>query len=292
LNLVLQTVDVDRIRQCKFKVVLDSNHGAGVVLGRELLEHLNCDWRIFGETPDGNYEHEPEPTAENLRVTLDRLAPLTVDVAFCQDPDADRLAIIDETHRYIGEEYTLAITLDHALRRLHGPVVVNCSTSRMSADIARRHGVEFTLSAVGEANVSQAMIETKAVYGGEGNGGPIDPRVGYVRDSFVAIAQILDAMAITNQTISQLVANIPRYEIYKTKINVDRSGVTEMLDRLEKQFPNAAVSRLDGLRLDWPGQWLLVRPSNTEPIVRAIAEAKTLEAAKQLCAAAAQAVTR
>jgi phosphomannomutase len=201
------------------------------------------------------------------------------------------LAIIDEHHSYIGEEYTLALTLNHALAKRCGPVVINCSSSRMSADIAARYGCPIHMSAVGEANVAELMINCQAVYGGEGNGGPIDPRVGYVRDSFVGIAQVLEAMALQNKSVSQLVAELPRYEICKTKVAIEPSQVPMMLDRLEKQFPDAASSRLDGLRLDWPDRWLLVRPSNTEPIVRAIAEATTLPAAQRLCHVAQAAAT-
>ena len=163
-------------------------------------------------------------------------------------PDADRLAVIDETGNYIGEEYTLAITLQHALKTRKGPVVINCSSSRMSADICEAAGCDFHMSAVGEANVTNLMKELKAVYGGEGNGGPIDPQVGYVRDSMVAMAQTLDAMAATRQARSaSLVAGIPRYEICKTTIPVDRESIPALLDKLEAQFPDAKASRLDGL---------------------------------------------
>ncbi len=286
LTLVLATVSKDRIAAKNFKVVLDSNRGAGSILGRQLLQALGCQFKILGETPDGQFDHPPEPTEQNLRPTIDRVIKHRADVVFCQDPDADRLAIIDEHGKYIGEEYTLAITADHALSQNRGPVVVNCSSSRMTADIAKNFGCPFHLSAVGEANVTDLMIAQNAVYGGEGNGGPIDPRVGYVRDSFVAMAQVLDAMAATGKSISQLVAEIPRYEICKTTISIEQKNVAALMDALEKKFAEASVSRLDGLRLDWADRWLLVRPSNTEPIVRAIAEAHTIETANGLCQSA------
>jgi phosphomannomutase len=284
LRAVLGTVDVESIRRRRFKVVLDSNHGAGAVLGKPLLEALGCELTVYGAEPTGQFIHRPEPTAENLREVARQSVETGADVVFCQDPDADRLAIIDAGGHYIGEEYTVALVLDHVLPQRRGHVVTNCSTSRMAADLAAKHGCTFSLSAVGEANVTDEMIRRSAVYGGEGNGGPIDPRVGYVRDSFVGMAQVLDSMAARNQTIDQLVAGLPRYEICKTTIPIARTLVPALLDRLEETFPEATASRIDGLRLDWPdSKWLLIRPSNTEPIVRAVAEATSMAAAQHLC---------
>ncbi len=283
---VLNTVDAEAIRTKKFKVVLDSHHGAGSIAGQVLLQKLGCEFECLGSTPDGLFEHPPEPTEANLQATIKRAIDFGADAVFCQDPDADRLAIIDENGNYVGEEYTLAITLQHALKTRKGPVVINCSSSRMSADICKAAGCDFHMSAVGEANVTNMMKDLNAVYGGEGNGGPIDPKVGYVRDSMVAMAQVLDAMAATGKSISQLVADIPRYEICKTTIPVERDSIPVLLDKLEAQYPDAIASRQDGLRLDWSDKWMLVRPSNTEPIVRAVAEAKTMAAAKELCDAA------
>ncbi len=213
-------------------------------------------------------------------------------VCFCQDPDADRLAIIDETGRYIGEEYTLAICLDHILRKTPGAVVTNCATSRMSEDLADKYNSQLFRSSVGEANVVQLMLKQNAVFGGEGNGGPIDPQVGYIRDSFVGMARILDAMAARERPISELANEIPSYSIEKTKIALAPADIPRALDALEEQFSEATANRQDGLRLDWPGKWLLVRASNTEPIVRAIAEASTEGEAKQLCQAAADIIAK
>jgi phosphomannomutase len=283
LQRVLQIVDVDRIRAGKFRVLLDSNHGAGGILGGRLLASLGCEVVALGEDPSGMFDHAPEPTAENLADVCTRVRSSQVAVGFCQDPDADRLALIDERGCYVGEEYTLAICLDHILRHMPGPVVTNCSTSRMSQDLADKYGVSFACSKVGEANVADMMIKHNAIFGGEGNGGPIDPRIGYVRDSFVGMALVLDAMASRESPVSQLAAELPRYEIVKTKVRLQARGVAPMLDRLEKHFATAAASYLDGLRLDWSGKWLLVRTSNTEPIVRLVAEAKTMADAKKLC---------
>ena len=280
---VLGTVDVGQIRSRRFKVLLDANHGAGSVLGPSLLEELGCEVTVLGGRPDGQFEHPPEPTAENLAGVLPAVRSLRADVGFCQDPDADRLAVIDASGRYLGEEYTLAMCVDHLLRRRKGPIVANCSTSRMSEDLAARYGVPFFRSAVGEANVVDCMLAHDAVFGGEGNGGPIDPAVGLVRDSFVGMAQLLDAMAQREMKIGQLADELPRYRIVKTKVAVAPENVAAALDALARHFDGARTDRLDGLRLDWPDRWLLVRPSNTEPIVRAVAEAGTEEEARRLC---------
>lgn len=282
-RLVLATVDVERIRARGFKVLLDSNHGAGSILGRKLLENLGCESTLLGGTPDGQFAHTPEPTAENLAGVRTRVQEAGADVSFCQDPDADRLAVIDETGRYIGEEYTLALCLDQVLRETRGPVVTNCATSRMSEDLAHKYGCAFHRSAVGEANVCTMMQETNAVFGGEGNGGPIDPRVGFVRDSFVGMALILDAMSAREMKVSELADELPRYAIHKAKITLARAHIPSALDSIEKHFSDASASRLDGLRLDWPDRWLLIRASNTEPIVRIIAETPDASDSQSLC---------
>ncbi len=279
LALVLKTVNVDRIRQRQFRVLLDSNHGAGSILGQHLLKELDCHITLLGDLPDGHFEHPPEPIEENLVGVCKRVAAAKVQIGFCQDPDADRLAVIDEHGRYLGEEYTLALCLDHTLRQRIGTVVTNCATSKMCEDIAVRHGATFVRSAVGEANVVQQMRSHDAVFGGEGSGGPIDPRVGYVRDSFVGMAQILDSMAARELPISVLANELPRYEIFKRKVSMPTEKLASALDALEKHFSSAKCSRLDGLRLDWPDQWLLIRGSNTEPIIRVIAEAKSQDTA-------------
>jgi phosphomannomutase len=291
LDLVLATVDVPRIRARRFRVLLDSNHGAGAILGRKLLQSLGCDVTILGAEPTGRFAHPPEPTAENLAGVCSQVSAQKADIGFCQDPDADRLAIIDEQGRYLGEEYTLALCLAHVLKLKQGSIVTNCSTSRMAEDLANVHSVRLIRSAVGEANVAEAMLAHGAVFGGEGNGGPIDPRVGYVRDSFVGMANTLDAMASRGLPVSRLADELPRYEIHKTKLTLDPKLLPAAFDKLARHFSDARLDRLDGLRLDWPYKWLLVRGSNTEPIVRIIAEAKTQEDAAKLCAEALKVVS-
>jgi len=204
-------------------------------------------------------------------------------IGFCQDPDADRLALIDASGKCLGEEYTMALCVDHVLQQRSGAIVTNCATSRMIEDLSNKYGVAFHRSAVGEANVVDAMMATEACFGGEGNGGPIDPRVGYVRDSFVGMALVLDAMAAGDQSVRTLADRLPCYSIHKTQITVASEQLPAVFAALEGQFAAATSSRLDGLRLDWPDQWLLIRASNTEPLVRLIAEASDQAAAEQLC---------
>ncbi len=282
LSAVLSLVDVDRIRARRFRVLLDSNAGAGSVLGRLLLEQLHCRTEVFGGDPTGKFLHPPEPTVENLAEIAHAARALDVDVGFCQDPDADRLAVIDRSGRYIGEEYTLALCADHVLRQLAGPIVTNCSTSRMIQDLAVRHGAPFYRTKVGEAHVADQMIACGAVFGGEGNGGPIDPRVGYVRDSFVGMALILDAMSGREGGLNGLVDALPKYHLIKAKASLDPDSTSAALAAVEQRFPDAQVDTQDGLRLDWSDCWLLIRGSNTEPIVRICAEAPTEAAARQL----------
>ena len=278
VKLVADTIDVASIRRRRPRVWLDSGHGAGSRVARPLLEHLGCDVVIEGGEPDGHFEHLPEPTAENLAAWLPRIRQQHADVGFFQDPDADRLAIATADGRYIGEEATLALAVEAVLAKRPGPIVVNCSTSGMAAAIAARHGVACHVSAVGEANVVEKMIATGAVLGGEGNGGVIDPRVVFVRDSFVAMALVLERMcagdAITS--IDALARALPQFVMKKTKVDLSPEirgpALVAALARIEQAFPDAKPDRLDGLRLDWPGGWLLVRASNTEPIVRLVAE--------------------
>ena len=290
LNAVLATVDPEKIASKKFRVLLDSNHGSGAALGKRLLEKLGCEVVLIGAEPDGKFAHVPEPTAENLQGIAARVAKEKCVVGFCQDPDADRLALIDANGRYVGEEYTLALCVQRALRHTAtcGPIVINGATSGMSERLASAAGVDAYRSAVGEANVADMMIAREAKYGGEGNGGPIDPRVGYVRDSFVGMAQVLALMTETGSSLGALVDALPKLEICKAKATIDAASLPEMLKRVASRFHDAKPDFSDGLRLAWPDKWLLVRGSNTEPIVRFIAEADSMAEAQRLCDEAAK----
>lgn len=282
LDLVLRTVDVDAIHRNHFRVLLDSNHGAGSLLGKRLLEALGCEVCILGDSPDGNFAHPPEPLAENLGAVSPLVADGKFDIGFCQDPDADRLAIIDDHGHFIGEEYTAVLCMMRALMTQKGPLVTNCASSNMTRWLAKQHHVAFHLSKVGEANVVDVMQQHHAIYGGEGSGGPIDPRVGYIRDSFVGIAQVLDLMATTQNSISQLVARLPKLIMIKDKMTLSKEKLNDSITRLQALMGAESISHQDGVRMDWDDAWLLLRGSNTEPIVRLIAEAKSEQRARSL----------
>ncbi|WP_088253764.1 phosphoglucosamine mutase [Fimbriiglobus ruber] len=282
-QLVLDQVHVAVVASKNFRVFLDANGGAGGPLGARLLQELGCEVVQHNCGADGNFAHDPEPTPANLTDVAPWVKQTGSAVGFVLDPDADRLALIDETGTCVSEELTLALAVKHRLREQCGPVVVNMSTSRVIQDLAERAGGTFSRSAVGEANVVERMRGTKAVIGGEGNGGVIDPRVGWVRDPFIGMALILSLMAEDNRPLSELIAALPTYSMLKTKFAVPRDRLAAALAAIEKKWPEATADKLDGLRLDGPDWWLHVRPSNTEPVVRVIAEAPTAEQAAALC---------
>lgn len=286
LSAVLEIVDVEAIRRKAFTVVLDACHGAGGRMGSELFRRLGCKALVLGSQPDGRYDHPPEPTAANLSAFRAIVPAASAAVGFAQDPDGDRLAIVDETGRYIGEELTLALAAQRRLGRVRGAVVLNLSTSLVTEALALALGCTVYRTPVGEIHVVERMQAENAVLGGEGNGGVIDPRVGFVRDSFVAIALVLDLMAETGETLSALVDKLPKFAMVKQQY--PHSGarapekVASLWNAIREAFPDASDDRRDGLRLAWPDRWVHVRASNTEPIVRVIAEASDATKAEDL----------
>ncbi len=291
---VLGVVDGPVIRARRFRVVLDSVSGAGGIGGRMLLDRLGCEVIHLGGEPTGEFAHTPEPTAENLTGLCEAVRAHQADIGFAQDPDADRLAVVDETGRYIGEEYTLALAAKFVLSRTPGPIAANLSTSRMVDDIAAGvAGAVVHRTPVGEANVARAVLERGCVLGGEGNGGVIDPRVVPVRDSFVAMGLILNLLAAdlgpghrllagaTRPRLSAVVDGLPRYVMIKRKFEMERPRIDAWLARQRERL-DGMHNDSDGLRIDWPEGWVHVRPSNTEPIARIIAEAKDAKTADSL----------
>ena len=279
ISKVLGVIDPKPIQKKQFRVVLDSINGAGCIGGLRMLEHFGCDILHLNGEPTGEFAHDPEPKEANLKELCEAVLMFDADVGFAQDPDADRLAIVDENGRYIGEEYTLALAAEHWLSKNTGSsTAANLSTSRMIDDIASNHGGTAYRSAVGEANVAGVMKEHDCIIGGEGNGGVIFPKVCWVRDSFSGMALILDLMQTRDERLSLIVNALPRYEIVKKTIDLaDLGGIpalNEEIGRLQQQYASDKQNNSDGLRIDFDEGWVHVRPSNTEPIARVIAEAR------------------
>ncbi len=270
---VLERVDVLGVSTKRFKVVLDSVNGAGCVATATMLNKLGCQVVHINDTPDGRFPHDPEPTAANLVGLANEVRRQGAAVGFAQDPDADRLAIVDEHGVYIGEEYSLVLAARHILAKKPGVTVTNLSTSRMLDDVAARYGGRVIRTAVGEANVIEAMLREGAIIGGEGNGGVIDPRIVPGRDSLVGMAYVLQLMADSKKTISELVGEFPRYELLKSKFDCRREDADRAVEALKRAFASEKVDTQDGIRIDWPNAWVHARPSNTEPIMRIFAEA-------------------
>lgn len=281
INKVLAIVDKNLIASKKFKVALDSVNGAGGPITKKLLVALGCNIFAINDEPSGIFAHTPEPTAENLKSFCDVVKAENADIGFAQDPDADRLAIVDENGNYPGEEYTLALASKYILNKKAGDAAANLSTSRMIDDIASKSGGNVFRTAVGEANVAKAMFEHNCIIGGEGNGGVIDLRVGPIRDSLTGIALILQMMAETGKSISQLTDEINRYYMIKEKFNADKSLAQKIFDAAKRTFPQAKLNTSDGYRFDFDDAWLHIRSSNTEPIVRVIAEAPEQSTARK-----------
>jgi phosphomannomutase len=283
--LALPYVDGERIRRRGLSVVLDCVRGAGGTIMPQLLDALGCRTVGIDLEPDGRFPRSPEPVPANLRRLGETVREAGADVGMAVDPDVDRLALVDGTGTPIGEDYTLAFAVRTVLERTPGPVVVNLSTSLVVDDAAAAFGATVTRAAVGEANVARAIQRADAVIGGEGNGGVMLPALHIGRDAPLAAALILDLLARTGRSVAELVGSAPRYVIVKAKAprGPDLDPVYAALGR---RFPDAVVDRQDGLRLAWPGRWLHVRPSGTEPIVRLIAEAPTAEGAESLVAQA------
>lgn len=297
LAALAMVADVEAIRGRRFKVVVDSLNASGVQGARLLLTALNARLTHLHDGDSGIFPHAAEPTRENLVSLGDAVKAHGADIGFAQDPDADRLAIFDESGRYIGEEYTLVLGAmallggaSSASARVSPGVAVNLSTSRMIDDVAQRLGATVHRSAVGEANVVSTMKRVGAVMGGEGNGGVIWPAVTLIRDSLSAMALTLALMACENKPLSAIVSGVPSYAIEKRKIEL-RPGLTERaLAAAERADfgPGTRIDKQDGVRLDFPAPngkgaaWLHVRASNTEPILRLIAEAPTAAEAVQI----------
>ena len=278
--LALPFLHGDQIRAARIRVALDCVGGAGNAIMPELLDRLGCRVEAIGATPDGRFPRDPEPTADNLGDLCRLVRESGAQVGFAVDPDADRLSLVDEEGRALGEDLTLALAADVVLRRRRGTVVTNLSTSRVVEDVAARHRSPVVRTAVGEINVASRMIAEGAVVGGEGNGGVIVPALHHTRDAAAGAALILQFLAdgaVPKEPLSARVARLPAYRIVKEKMPFPREALGAAYAALARDLPEGRADRSDGLRLEWPEarSWLHVRPSGTEPVVRMIAEAPT-----------------
>ena len=281
-----------RIESRGFRVAVDCVNGAGSEATPPLLRALGCQVEMIYCTPDGRFPRVPEPLPENLGDLGDLVRRSGAAIGFANDPDADRLAIVDERGEPIGEERTLQIAVDWALANRTGPVVVNASTSMAIEAIARRHGATVHRSRVGEAHVAQALLERNGVIGGEGNGGVIYPALHATRDALLAAAIVLDWLSASPLPLSARIAELPPVVMVKRKLDLRLGDPAALSRALVQEFPDAERNLLDGEKYLWEDGWVQVRPSGTEPVVRIIAEAATRDRAEALAARAHAATER
>ncbi|MCX8035667.1 MAG: phosphoglucosamine mutase [Candidatus Sumerlaeia bacterium] len=282
---VVRNVNAAAIRRRRFRVVLDCCNGAGAAVLPALLVQLGCEVVTLFDRMDRPFERNAEPLPENLTTLCRRVRRENADMGFAVDPDADRLAIVDETGAPLGEERTVTLAAYHLLARRRSPVVVNLSTTRAMDDVARLRSVEVIRTPVGEAHVVAGMRRHRAQIGGEGNGGVIWPKVAMGRDAAAGIGLILEALATRGEPVSRFNRRIPDYVMRKMKVPLERDRVQSVFARLEEAMGRAAqVWKTDGLRMDFPDGWFHLRPSGTEPIVRLFVEARTCEDAEKLTA--------
>jgi len=280
----LKLVDKDAIKKVKFKVIIDCVNSVGgliipdllAALGIEEIVKLYCD-------PTGDFPHNPEPLPENLSEISEAITRHKADVGFVVDPDVDRLAIVNEDGSMFGEEYTLVSVADYVLKNRNGNSVSNLSSTRALKDITEKYGGTCYASAVGEVNVIEEMKRSKAVIGGEGNGGVIYPELHYGRDALVGIALFLSHLAISGKKCSELRAGYPGYFISKKKINLDpEMKIDEIFESLKNEYVDYQINDIDGLKIEFDQEWIHIRKSNTEPIVRIYSESQTRESADKL----------
>jgi phosphomannomutase len=282
LRRIFSQIKVNEIKKRKFRLVADCANGAGATLLPRFLQELGAEVRFINTELSGKFAHQSEPTPENLKELGHEVRALQADLGLAQDADADRLALVDEQGQPLGEDATLTLSVDHVLSRKKGPIVVNLSSSMVIEDIARKYGVRVYRTKIGESNVVEKMLETRAVVGGEGNGGVIWPAVHPCRDSFTAAGLILEKLSSFPGSISQLMATYPRYYLLKDKFDCPAELAFKVVTELRRRYQRENTSTLDGLKIIWEEAWVHLRPSNTEPIMRIIAEARSPEKAREL----------
>ncbi|MEZ5013108.1 MAG: phosphoglucosamine mutase [Chitinophagales bacterium] len=282
--LELDLVNKDAIRERNFKVVIDCVNSTGGISVPELLIALGITETIeLFTNPNGRFQHNPEPLPEHLSTIAHEVKLQRADLGIVVDPDVDRMAIVSEDGEMFGEEYSLVAVADYVLRHKKGDVVSNLSSSRALTDIAIKHGVQHHQSAVGEVHVVRMMKDVNAVIGGEGNGGIIFPELHYGRDALVGIALFLSHLATFGKSCSMLRATYPNYHIAKNKIELpDNTDVQGILNNMADKYKKEKLNRTDGLKIEFDGDWVHLRASNTEPIIRIYAESKTKTTAENI----------
>lgn len=276
---VLDRVNVSKIKKKKFKVFVDAVSGAGSFVIPKLLQKLGCQVVSHNCNPDGTFPRPPEPTAKALKVVEPHFKKSKADIGFALDPDADRLVLFSPKRGAISEEYTLPLALQNVLSnaKKNSKVIVNLSTSFVNEHVAESMGASVIRSKVGEANVVEEMIQSKAIFGGEGNGGVIDPKVpSFGRDTLSGIAHILNLMAETGKSIDSLLDELPELFMEKQSFPLSKGSSLESLyDKFKSEFSPKIISEKDGLWMYIDDSWIHIRPSNTEPIFRVIIETKS-----------------
>jgi phosphomannomutase len=281
--LALDYVDVEAIKSCKFKVVVDGVNSTGGIVVPLLLERLGVEPIKLHCTPDGHFPHNPEPLKAHLTDLSDKVVQTGADLGIAVDPDVDRLAFMDEQGTLFGEEYTLVACADFVLSQNKGNTVSNLSSTRALRDVTQKHGGAYTASAVGEVNVVNAMKANKAVIGGEGNGGIILPEAHFGRDALVGIALFLSLLAEKQISVSALKKTYPLYYMSKKKIDLDPNiDVDGLLEAMENKYANEPLTTFDGVKIDFADSWVHLRKSNTEPIIRIYTEAPSQQQADKL----------
>ncbi|MGS2739581.1 phosphoglucosamine mutase [Sinomicrobium sp. M5D2P17] len=281
LNLSL--VNTRAIKEARFRVVVDGVNSTGGIAIPRLLERLGVEAIELYCEPNGHFPHNPEPLKEHLTDISELVVKEKADFGIVVDPDVDRLAFMSEDGEMFGEEYTLVACADYVLGKTPGNTVSNMSSSRALRDIAEKHGGEYRASAVGEVNVVELMKETNAIIGGEGNGGIIYPELHYGRDALVGVALFLSLLAEKKIPVSELRAGYPSYFMSKKKIQLTpQIDVDAILKEMEERYKNENISTIDGVKIDFPENWVHLRKSNTEPIIRIYTEAKTQNEANRL----------
>ncbi|MBC8185973.1 phosphoglucosamine mutase [candidate division KSB1 bacterium] len=278
----LDMISPDQIAKKKFKVVIDCVNGAGGTILPSLMQQLGCETVFMNEETTGLFPRSPEPLPENLTDLCEKVISEKADIGFAVDPDVDRLAIVSEKGKPLGEEYTLVMAIKYILKKKDGPIVVNASVTQAVDDLAEKYNAEVIRTKVGEIHVAKKMKQVKAAIGGEGNGGVILPELHLGRDAPLGIALTLQQLAEFKGTISELHQSLPQYFQSKNRIEIKDMDVSSILDTIVKNHKKDNIDKTDGIKILWADGWVHIRPSNTEPIIRIYSEAKSVEEADAL----------